>query len=84
MDFDAFVPFNAVNSLNFQPKIDTICSMGPKYKAPSIQRVRGFLFIKMVDDVKKLTLTVIFGSILDVHLWQMGGLIVVGELSSTF
>ncbi|XP_057429892.1 uncharacterized protein LOC130722998 [Lotus japonicus] len=52
--FDAPVPFNAVNLAYYQPMIDAICSMGPGYKAPNMQRVRGFLLSKWVDEVKKL------------------------------
>ncbi|XP_019430825.1 PREDICTED: uncharacterized protein LOC109338134 [Lupinus angustifolius] len=51
---DAFVPFNAVNSAYYQPMIDAICAMGPRYKAPNFYRVCGSLLNKWVDDTKKL------------------------------
>ncbi|XP_061359929.1 uncharacterized protein LOC133303974 [Gastrolobium bilobum] len=51
---DAGVPFNAVNSLYYQPMIYAICSMGPGYKGPNFYKVRGHLLNKWVGEVNKL------------------------------
>ena len=37
---DASIPFNAANSAYFQPMIDDLCSMSPRYKAPSMHCCR--------------------------------------------
>lgn len=51
----ASVSFNAVNSIYYQPIIDVISSMGPRYKDPKIYRICGpSLLNKWVDEVRKL------------------------------
>ncbi|XP_019442293.1 PREDICTED: uncharacterized protein LOC109347009 [Lupinus angustifolius] len=50
----ASVPFNATNSVYYQPMIDAICSMGLGYKGPNYYRVHGKFLNKWVVDVKNL------------------------------
>ncbi|XVF12498.1 hypothetical protein REPUB_Repub08aG0124100 [Reevesia pubescens] len=50
---DASVPFNAVNSVYFQPMIDAVASIGAGYKAPNFHAVRGYLLAKNVEETRK-------------------------------
>ncbi|XVE98465.1 hypothetical protein REPUB_Repub03eG0109000 [Reevesia pubescens] len=50
---DASVPFNAVNSVYFQPMINAVASIGAGYKAPNFYVVRGYLLAKNVEETRK-------------------------------
>ncbi|XVE92860.1 hypothetical protein REPUB_Repub01dG0139600 [Reevesia pubescens] len=50
---DASIPFNAINSVYFQPMIDAVASMGAGYKGPNFHSFRGYLLAKNVEETKK-------------------------------
>lgn len=50
--YDASIPFNAVNLIYFQHMFDAVCDIGPSYKAPSIDDIRGHLLKKTLEKVK--------------------------------
>ncbi|XVF04569.1 hypothetical protein REPUB_Repub05bG0095300 [Reevesia pubescens] len=50
---DASIPFNAVNSVYFQPMIDAVASMDAGYKGPNFDSFRGYLLAKNVEETKK-------------------------------
>ncbi|XP_034894179.1 uncharacterized protein [Populus alba] len=50
--FDAYVPFNVVNSVYYQHAIDVVTAMGPGYKGPNLHAICGYYLAKAVDEVK--------------------------------
>jgi hypothetical protein len=49
---DALVPFNASNSIFYQPMIDVVCAFGPGYKGPNFNQLRGPLLAKCVEETR--------------------------------
>ena len=49
---DACIPFNAVNSMYYQPMLDAITGFGGGYKGPNLHDLRGYLLNKNVEEVK--------------------------------
>ncbi|CAN6299709.1 unnamed protein product [Urochloa humidicola] len=50
---DASIPFNATNSIFYQPMIDAIVAFGSGYKGPLCNVMRGRLLAKCVEETKK-------------------------------
>ncbi|CAN6439961.1 unnamed protein product [Victoria cruziana] len=50
--YDASIPFNAANSFHFQAVADAIASIGPGFKMPSYNKLRGKILSNTVKDVK--------------------------------
>ena len=50
---DASIPYDAVNSIYFQPMIDAVASIGVGYKGPNFHAIRGYLLEKNVEETKK-------------------------------
>lgn len=48
---DASIPFNAANSMYYQPAIDAMTNFGAGYKGPNFHDLRGFLLTKNVEQV---------------------------------
>uniref|UniRef100_A0A2N9ITI2 BED-type domain-containing protein n=1 Tax=Fagus sylvatica TaxID=28930 RepID=A0A2N9ITI2_FAGSY len=49
--FDSNISFNAANSVYYQPAIDAIASIGPGFKGPTYQELRGPLLRNNVREV---------------------------------
>ncbi|KAF3778188.1 hypothetical protein EJ110_NYTH43951 [Nymphaea thermarum] len=49
--YDACIPFNAVNSFQFQAMADAIASICPQFKMPSYHQLRGKILEAMVKEV---------------------------------
>jgi hypothetical protein len=47
--FDASIPFNATNSVFYQPMFDAVAAFGSGYKAPSMRQLRGPYLAKCVE-----------------------------------
>jgi hypothetical protein len=45
---DASIPFNASNSMLYQPMLDVVCAYGSGYKGPNFNLLRGPLLAKCV------------------------------------
>ncbi|KAF5175661.1 hAT transposon superfamily [Thalictrum thalictroides] len=54
--YDAGIPFSAANSLYFQLMADAIAEVGPGYKMPSYDSLRGNLLNKSVEETGELCL----------------------------
>ncbi|XP_077245171.1 uncharacterized protein LOC143885085 isoform X2 [Tasmannia lanceolata] len=52
--YDTGIPFNAANSLYFQPMADAIAAVGPGYKMPSYHALRAKLLNKIVHETGEL------------------------------
>jgi len=48
----ALVPFNASNSIFYQPMIDAVCAFGLGYKGPNFNQLRGPLLAKCVEETR--------------------------------
>jgi len=49
---DASIPFNASNSIFYQPMIDVVCAYGSGYKGPNFNRLCGSLLAKCVAETR--------------------------------
>jgi len=49
---DATIPFNASNSIFYQPMIDAVCAYGSGYKGPNFNQLRGPLLAKCVAETR--------------------------------
>ena len=49
---DASIPFNANNSMFYQPMLDVVCAYGSGYKGPSFNQLRGPLLAKCVQETR--------------------------------
>ena len=49
--YDADIPFNATNSVYYQPMIDSIASCGPGFKGPNFHDIRGPLLQNEVQRI---------------------------------
>jgi len=49
---DASIPFNASNSIFYQPMIDAVCAYGSGYKGPNFNQLRGSLLAKLVAETR--------------------------------
>jgi len=50
---DASIPFNATNSIFYQPMFDDVCAFGSGYKAPLCNQMRGPYLAKCVEETRK-------------------------------
>ena len=50
---DASIPFNATNSVFYQPMFDAVCAFGSGYKAPLCNQMRGPYLAKCVEETRK-------------------------------
>ena len=50
---DASIPFNATNSVFYQPMFDVMCAFGSGYKAPLCKQMRGPYIAKCVEETRK-------------------------------
>jgi hypothetical protein len=56
--FDSNISFNAANSVYYQPAIDAIASIGPGFKGPTYQELRGPLLRSNVREVNDFMLDI--------------------------
>jgi hypothetical protein len=56
--FDSNISFNAVNSVYYQPDIDAIATIGPGFKGPTYQELRGPLLRSNVHEVNDFMLDI--------------------------
>jgi hypothetical protein len=50
---DASIPFNASNSVFYQPMFDVVCAFGSRYKAPLFNQLRGTFLAKCVKETRQ-------------------------------
>ncbi|XP_042988610.1 uncharacterized protein LOC122316140 [Carya illinoinensis] len=56
--YDANLPFNASQSKFYQPAIDAIVAIGPRFKGPSLHELRGNLLKNSVTEVQNYLLDI--------------------------
>src|SRR5688572_4696929 len=73
---DASLPFDASNSIFYQPMLDAVCAYGSGYKRPNFNSLRGPLLTKCVEEARILLMDFVkLGGKLVAQLWLMDGLI---------